>query len=40
MGLAVGRSIIEAHSDRLWASPNKPRGASFQFSLPIEQEQS
>jgi signal transduction histidine kinase len=40
MGLAVGRSMIEAHNGRLWASPNKPRGAVFQITLPIEQEQS
>ena len=34
MGLAVSRSIIEAHGGRLWATPNKPRGAVFQFTLP------
>jgi hypothetical protein len=34
MGLAVGRSMIEAHNGRLWASPNKPRGAIFQITLP------
>jgi C4-dicarboxylate-specific signal transduction histidine kinase len=34
MGLSICRSIIEAHSGRLWASANLPRGASFQFSLP------
>jgi signal transduction histidine kinase len=34
MGLAVSRSIIEAHGGRLWASPNQPRGAVFQFTLP------
>jgi len=33
-GLSICRSIIEAHSGRLWASPNLPRGASFQFALP------
>jgi PAS domain S-box-containing protein len=34
MGLSICRSIIEAHNGRLWASPNVPRGASFQFTLP------
>ena len=34
MGLAICRSIIEAHGGRLWAEPNKPKGAVFQFTLP------
>ena len=34
MGLAVSRSIIEALGGRLWAVPNSPCGARFQFSLP------
>jgi PAS domain S-box-containing protein len=34
MGLSISRSIIEAHSGRLWASANTPRGAVFQFTLP------
>jgi C4-dicarboxylate-specific signal transduction histidine kinase len=34
LGLSICRSIIEAHNGRLWASPNVPRGASFQFVLP------
>jgi signal transduction histidine kinase len=33
LGLSICRSIIEAHNGRLWASPNVPRGASFQFAL-------
>jgi PAS domain S-box-containing protein len=35
LGLSICRSIIEAHNGRLWASPNVPRGASFQFALPV-----
>ena len=31
MGLAICRSIIEAHDGRLWAAPNTPRGTVFHF---------
>ena len=34
LGLSISRSIVEAHDGRLWASPNAPRGAVFQFTLP------
>jgi signal transduction histidine kinase len=33
MGLAICRSIIEAHQGRIWAAPNKPQGAIFQLVL-------
>jgi PAS domain S-box-containing protein len=36
MGLPICRSIIEAHGGRLWACKNEPRGAVFQFTLPVE----
>jgi C4-dicarboxylate-specific signal transduction histidine kinase len=34
MGLAICRSIIDAHGGRLWADANKPSGAIFQFTVP------
>lgn len=36
MGLSICRSIIESHGGRLWATPGHPRGAVFQFTLPVE----
>lgn len=39
MGLAICRSIIEAHGGRMWAGANEPRGAVFQFTLPLASEQ-
>jgi C4-dicarboxylate-specific signal transduction histidine kinase len=36
MGLAICRSIIEAHAGRIWAVRNVSRGVTFSFSLPIE----
>lgn len=38
MGLTISRSIIQAHGGRLWAEANAPRGAVFQFALPIRPE--
>jgi len=35
MGLAICRSIIDAHDGRLWASPGNPRGTVFHIFLPI-----
>jgi signal transduction histidine kinase len=34
VGLAISRSIAEAHRGRLWASSAEPHGAIFHFALP------
>ena len=34
MGLAISRSIIEAHGGRLWATSNAGSGTVFRFTLP------
>ena len=40
MGLAISRSIVEAHGGRLSATPNEPGGAVFRFTLPVEEPRS
>ena len=35
MGLAICRTIVDAHGGRLWASRPTPHGSLFSFSLPI-----
>ncbi len=34
MGLAICRSIVEAHGRRLWASARRPHGSIFYLTLP------
>jgi PAS domain S-box-containing protein len=35
MGLAISRSIIEAHRGSLWAENNSDNGVTFYFTLPV-----
>ena len=35
VGLAISRSIIEAHGGSMWASPGTPTGAVVGFELPL-----
>ncbi|MGY4421936.1 putative ATPase/signal transduction histidine kinase [Bradyrhizobium sp. JR6.1] len=36
VGLSICRSIIVGHGGRLWVTTNEPRGAVFQFTVPID----
>jgi PAS domain S-box-containing protein len=38
MGLAITRSIVEAHGGRVWATANQEAGATFHFTLPAKPE--
>jgi len=36
LGLSIARSLVEAHSGRIWAENNSERGATFRFTVPFE----
>ena len=35
LGLAIARTIVEAHSGRIWAEDHGGRGATFRVTLPV-----
>ena len=35
LGLSISRSIVAAHSGRLWAENNLDRGATIHLTLPV-----
>ena len=35
LGLAISRSIVEAHGGKLWAQNNPERGATIYFTVPL-----
>ncbi|TCJ11904.1 PAS domain S-box protein [Parasulfuritortus cantonensis] len=39
MGLGISQSLIEAHGGRLWLDANTRNGATFCFTLPVEEGQ-
>jgi signal transduction histidine kinase len=35
IGLAIARSVVEAHGGKIWAESGKGKGATFRFVLPL-----
>jgi two-component system sensor kinase FixL len=38
MGLSICRTIVQAHSGRIWATSRDSAGASFHFSVPVSEQ--
>jgi two-component system sensor kinase FixL len=38
MGLAISRSIVQAHGGRIWASRNRGRGLTLHVEMPVTPE--
>ena len=37
MGLSIARTIVEAHHGKIWAENNSGTGATFYFTVPVDQ---
>ncbi len=37
VGLAISRTIVEAHGGKIWAEPNAGAGVTFRFTLPCHE---
>lgn len=35
LGLALCKTIVEAHKGKIWVEDNKPKGSVFKFTLPV-----
>jgi C4-dicarboxylate-specific signal transduction histidine kinase len=40
MGLSISRSIVESHRGHIWVEPGRSDGALFQFTIPLDSENS